>query len=45
MKRYKYLIAQFTFYDRTGICDLLEKQAEKGWLLDKVTAQHVAVHQ
>ena len=37
MRRYKYLLAQFTFYDRTGICALLEKQAEKGWLLDKVT--------
>ena len=37
MRRYKYLMAQFTFYDRTGICRLLEAQAEKGWLLDKVT--------
>ena len=37
MRNYKYLMAQFTFYDRTGICRLLEKQAEKGWLLDKVT--------
>ena len=37
MRQYKYLIAQFTFYDRTGICHLLEEQAEKGWVLDKVT--------
>lgn len=37
MRKYKYLMAQFTFYDRTGICRLLEEQAEKGWLLDKVT--------
>ena len=37
MRKYKYLMAQFTFYDRTGICKLLEAQAEKGWLLDRVT--------
>lgn len=37
MGQYKYLIAQFTFYDRTGICRLLEEQAQKGWVLDKVT--------
>lgn len=37
MRKYKYLMAQFTFYDRTGIRKLLEEQAEKGWLLDKVT--------
>lgn len=37
MRNYKYLMAQFTFYDRTGICRLLEAQAEKGWLLDRVT--------
>ena len=37
MRRYKYLMAQFTFYDRTGICRLLEQQAGQGWLLDKVT--------
>lgn len=37
MRNYKYLMAQFTFYDRTGICRLLEQQAEKGWVLDKVT--------
>lgn len=28
---------QFTFYDRTGIQDYLEKQALKGWLLEKIT--------
>ena len=37
MRKYKYMIAQFTFYDRSGICSLLEAQAEKGWLLDRVT--------
>ena len=37
MGKYRYLIAQFSFYDRTGIQKLLEAQAEKGWLLDKVT--------
>lgn len=37
MAKYKYLLSQFTFYDRTGICRLLEAQAEKGWLLDKIT--------
>jgi len=37
MRKHKYLMAQFTFYDRTGICRILEQQAAKGWLLDKVT--------
>ena len=37
MRKYNYLMAQFTFYDRTGICRILEQQAEKGWVLDKVT--------
>lgn len=37
MRKYKYLMAQFTFYDRTGIRKILEDQAQKGWLLDKVT--------
>lgn len=37
MRKYKYLMAQFTFYDRTGICRILEAQAEKGWLLDRVS--------
>ena len=37
MRKHKYLLAQFTFYDRTGICRILEQQAQKGWLLDKVT--------
>lgn len=37
MRKYKYMFAQFTFYDRTGIQRILEAQAEKGWLLDKVS--------
>lgn len=37
MVKYKYLLPQFTFYDRTGICRLLEAQAEMGWLLDKIS--------
>ena len=37
MRNYKYLMTQFTFYDRTGICRILEAQAERGWLLDRVT--------
>lgn len=37
MRKHKYMVAQFTFYDRTGIQSLLEKQAAKGWLLDKIT--------
>lgn len=37
MRQYKYMLSQFTFYDRTGIQRLLEKQAERGWLLDKIT--------
>lgn len=37
MRTYQYMMAQFTFYDRTGICRMLEEKAEKGWLLDKVT--------
>ncbi len=37
MRTRKYMIAQFTFYDRTGIQRLLEEQAQKGWLLDKVS--------
>ncbi len=34
MKRMKRTIAQFTFYDRTGIQNYLEKQAQNGWLLE-----------
>ena len=37
MRGYKYMMAQFTFYDRTGIKRILEDQAQKGWLLDKIT--------
>ena len=37
MRKYKYMRAQFTFYDRTGIQRILEEKAEKGWLLDKVS--------
>jgi len=37
MRKYKYMLAQFTFYDRTGIQKILEEKAEKGWLLDKVS--------
>lgn len=31
----KYIIPSFAFYDRTGIQRYLEKQAAKGWMLDK----------
>lgn len=37
MRGYKYMMAQFTFYDRTGIKRILEDLAQKGWLLDKIT--------
>ncbi len=37
MRTHKYMLSQFTFYDRTGIRMLLEEQAQKGWLLDKVS--------
>lgn len=33
--KYKYIIPSFAFYDRTGIQRHLEKQAAKGWMLDK----------
>ena len=36
MRQYKWVISAFTFYDRTGIQFFLEKQAAKGWLLDKM---------
>lgn len=36
MRKTKYCIAQFTFYDRTGIQEFLEKQARKGWVLEKL---------
>ncbi len=38
MKNTKSCFVLFSFYDRTGIEAYLEKQAEKGWLLDKVSA-------
>ena len=37
MKTTKRRFVQFNFYDRTGIQDYLEKQAQKGWLLEKIT--------
>ncbi len=37
MRQYKYMFPQFTFYDRTGIRKIMEAQAEKGWLLDRVS--------
>lgn len=36
MREKKRCIAQFTFYDRTGIQCYLEKMAKKGWMLEKV---------
>ena len=36
MRKKKCCIAQFTFYDRTGIAAYLEKMARKGWMLEKV---------
>ncbi len=38
MKDKKYALASFTFYDRTGIQEYLEKQARKGWLLEKISS-------
>ncbi len=37
MRKRKYMMAQFTFYDRTGIQRILEAQAEKGWQLDRIS--------
>ena len=37
MTNTKRRFVQFNFYDRTGIQDYLEKQAQKGWLLEKIT--------
>lgn len=34
MRQTKYMLPSFAFYDRTGIQNFLEKQAEKGWLLE-----------
>jgi len=36
MKEKRYRFASFSFYDRTGIEAYLEKEAQKGWLLDKI---------
>lgn len=38
MKDTKRCPVLFSFYDRTGIQAYLEKQAEKGWMLDKTSA-------
>ena len=36
MRNVKYVPTPVTFYDRTGICRMLEKKAEQGWLLEKI---------
>lgn len=36
MLKTKYMFPQFAFYDRTGIQAYLEKQAEKGWVLEEI---------
>lgn len=36
MKQYKYIFPAFTFYDRTGIQNYLEKKAAEGWMLDRL---------
>ena len=36
MRKTKHVIAQFTFYDRSGIQKFLEEQAQKGWQLEKI---------
>ena len=38
MRKTKRVIAQFTFFDRTGIQNFLEKQARKGWMLEKISS-------
>jgi len=38
MRNTKRCFVFFSFYDRTGIEKYLEKQAEKGWMLDKISA-------
>ena len=35
-KKYKYIFPAFTFYDRTGIRDYLEKKAAEGWMLERL---------
>ena len=37
MREKKRCIQQFTFYDKTGIQAYLEAQAEKGWMLEKIS--------
>ena len=37
MRKRKYRLAQFTFYDRTGIAADLTAEAARGWMLDKVS--------
>ena len=36
MRQTKHVVTQFCFYDRTGIQKMLEKQAEKGWMLESI---------
>ena len=36
MRKTKYVFPAFSFYDRTGIQDYLEKQAQNGWMLEKM---------
>lgn len=36
MKEHKRRLGQFSFYDRTGIVAYLEKQAEQGWMLERI---------
>ena len=38
MRNVKYVLTPITLYDRTGICRMLESQARKGWLLEKIGA-------
>ncbi len=38
MKDLKRCFVLFSFYDRTGIENYLEKQAENGWMLNRITA-------
>ncbi len=38
MRQTKWSMVNFAFYDRTGISRWLEQEAEKGWLLEKVSA-------
>lgn len=36
MKKTKRCLAQFTFYDRTGIQRFLEQKAREGWMLERI---------